>query len=242
VAHPLKGGFSRSRLKYIIPGIWIFSALICSPNLYSHRLIKFDGFIYCDVDWSQADIPHMLGLRINFYIIMVLLTGIPFLAVAILYSLIVYKLRKHKLPGEPTSNSVRRRREQQNKNVLKMSVTIVGLLFFSWAFVDIFFVLLLLDKLNNDSLTTFQFIALFIFDLSLTYNFFIYVVFNNIYWQNFRNILSKCLCICSCYRYLKSNCLTKGLSLEENFSQPNAVTSYEHILILSSLRRKTEET
>jgi hypothetical protein len=33
VAHPFRGGFSRSRLKYIMPGIWIFASVMFSGEL-----------------------------------------------------------------------------------------------------------------------------------------------------------------------------------------------------------------
>ena len=53
VAHPLKGGFSRSRLKYIIPGMWIFATLIAISYLYYLRLIIVHGDTYCLVPDEQ---------------------------------------------------------------------------------------------------------------------------------------------------------------------------------------------
>ena len=46
VAHPLKGGFSKSRLKYVIPGIWISSVILWSPYFYSVDIIEIGDTIY----------------------------------------------------------------------------------------------------------------------------------------------------------------------------------------------------
>jgi hypothetical protein len=200
VAHPLKGGFSSSKLKYILPGIWIFTAIICTPTLYSSNLLKDGDLTICVTDWTQADVPTMFGLRVHLYTLMLLLTCIPFTVIAILYSLIVYKLRKHKIPGQ-SQDSFRIRREQQNRKVLKMSVAIVSLLFFSWLFYDIVVFLFSLENIQQFSDSTVSldvsFIAHFFLDLSVTYNFFIFLIYNDIYRQNFKIMIFKCLCTCS---------------------------------------------
>lgn len=40
VVYPLKRGFSKTRLKYIIPGIWIFALMVSTPNLYKFRILN----------------------------------------------------------------------------------------------------------------------------------------------------------------------------------------------------------
>ncbi|KAK3741395.1 hypothetical protein QZH41_006208 [Actinostola sp. cb2023] len=88
VAHPMKRGFNRSRLKYIILGIWIFAALIESPYLYSFRLTEFDDKTFCAIfDWNFY--------YIHLYIQIILIIGIPIPVVTIVYVLIVSKLRQH---------------------------------------------------------------------------------------------------------------------------------------------------
>ncbi|XP_031564054.1 substance-K receptor-like [Actinia tenebrosa] len=86
VAHPFKGGFSRSRLKYIIPGIWIFSGLVTSPYLRISRLKKYNDSYSCELDWSQDGIPS--GHLIHSISVTVLANGLTIPIIIILYSLI----------------------------------------------------------------------------------------------------------------------------------------------------------
>jgi hypothetical protein len=44
------------------------------------------------------------------------------------------------------------------------------------------------------------FSAIFSLRLSSCLNFFIYLAFNDIYRNNFKTMISKCLCICPCYK------------------------------------------
>jgi hypothetical protein len=78
-----------------------------------------------------------------------------------------------------------------------MSVVIVGLFFLSWVWFDIYIFLLVLkklDHLSNSTIHELRFTAMFIAQTSCTYNFFIYLIFNNIYRQNFKPMILKCLC------------------------------------------------
>ncbi|XP_031568133.1 substance-P receptor-like [Actinia tenebrosa] len=82
VAHPFKGGrFSRSTLKYIIPGIWIFAGIICLPTLYNVDLAKYNEHFYCIEDWLEND-QVSLPKYYYFYILILLTNGMPFFAVA----------------------------------------------------------------------------------------------------------------------------------------------------------------
>jgi hypothetical protein len=83
-----------------------------------------------------------------------------------------------------------------------MSVVIIGLLFFSWIFHDIFRFLFLFGNLlkNWTYFTDLASAVAFVLHLSVTYNFFIYLAFNDIYRNNFKTMIFKCLCICPCYK------------------------------------------
>ncbi|XP_028519242.1 neuromedin-K receptor-like [Exaiptasia diaphana] len=192
VAHPLRGGFSRSRLKYIIPGIWIFSALNVSPYFYSFKLVTSHNSHFCFYEDERF-------LKAHFYFLVVVNFVIPMPIITTLYSMIVYKLRRHKAPGNTTDVALERRRQQNNK-VTKMSITIVSLQFLSWAYFSVIVILswegiMIKSRILSDIV---YFSGNFIVDMSYSYNFFIYLVFNGIYRENFKRIISKCICRGAC--------------------------------------------
>lgn len=187
VAFPVKGGFSRSRLQYIIPGIWIFSIIIVSPYLYYFNLSKLNGTNECTHRDESSFISYL-------YVLMTLSIGIPIPLVTIIYIYIVYKLRRYKMPGQ-LSDRTKQRRHQRNKKVLKISVVVVSLLYLSWSFLAIFTILNMQGKLTNLSTLTrnnIQFAAQFIAYSSFAYNSFIYLFFNKIYRENFKSMFVKC--------------------------------------------------
>lgn len=198
VAQPFKGGFSRSRLKYILPGIWIFSGIVTSPFLRISRLKKYNNDSFsCVLDWSQDGIPR--GHQIHAISVTILANGLPIPIIIILYSLIFYKLCKQKLLGEQPTDFFRKVRERQNKKVLMMSVTIVSFLFFSRLSFDLYYFLEISGQLKSLSyfiISDINFAASYILHLSFAYNFFVYLAFNDSYRENFSAILSKCCCSC----------------------------------------------
>ena len=60
---------------------------------------------------------YFLALYVVFYFI-------PIVLLVILYSIIVFKLKSQKIPGEQSDNA-RRQRAKRNRNVLKMAIAIV---------------------------------------------------------------------------------------------------------------------
>lgn len=187
VADPLRGGFSRSRLKRIIPGIWIFSAAIVSPYFYFRYIAEATtGALVC--------LSDAYGGQIHRYILIALNVGVPFPIITTLYILIVYKLRRHKAPGRQHSIT-RRKRELQRRKVLKMSAVIVAVLYFCWIFVVIVIILHSLGKANEIPSITWanlEFSSMFIAHMSLTSNFFVYLFFNGMYRENFKAIVLTC--------------------------------------------------
>lgn len=197
VTHPFKGGcFSRSRLKYIIPGIWIFAGIICIPTLYNVDLGKNNGQFYCFEDWSEND--HFNWLTHYFYILILLTNGIPFFAMAGIYIMTLFRLHTHAHGVQGLSDVIRRKKELQNKKILKMHLFIMSFLFFSLIVDKIFLVLFATGKLDNLSISLFaklDFITGYIFNLFVIYNFFAFLIFNEIYRQNFKAAFSKCFSV-----------------------------------------------
>lgn len=182
VAHPFKGGFSQSRRKYI-PVIWIVAMIIHSPYLYVNTLVEHADNFYCLMDWSLAGVSNPLASGKMYHTMLLILDGgVPFLLIPLTYFLILYKLRKHKLPGLSV-DSARVRREQQNRNVLKIFVVIISLLFCSWLVYILFWVLTLNEDFDYWQIISFAYLDFgvsAVVRLSVTY-FFILVIFVDAY-------------------------------------------------------------
>jgi len=183
VAYPLKGGFERSRLKYIITAIWLFSGIILSPYFYLLSVEKYKESAYCIVIDESSFLVH-------FYVIVFVCLGIPFPTISALYIAIVYKLRQHKAPGTQ-SEIIQQRRKEQNRKILRMAISIVALLYLSWGFFSITYLVGFGGNVNIDHVKSF---AIFLSLSSFSYNFFLYLIFNEIYRENFKSMLSRFLC------------------------------------------------
>lgn len=189
IAHPMKGGFRKSQLKYIISGIWIFSGLILSPYFFSVRLMTVQDLTFC----SYYD---NFFWEVHYYVQVILVFGVPVPIIITLYGMIVYKLRRNKMPGNQTDET-RRKRLKQNSNVLMMSIAIASILTLSWGFLIL--IVLLRIKANIKELNVnwehWHYSVLLVAHLSFDYNFFICLIFSNIYRQNFKALMKYC---CKC--------------------------------------------
>lgn len=187
VANPLRP--LQLKIRYILVVMWILSCLLKSPYLYFFSILKQHEFNYCltlSKVFSKFVKFRNASLSIS--------AGFPAITVTIIYVLIVYKLYTRKVPGESIDRTAKRRR-RQNKNVLKMSVAIVVLLYQSYGLHFIISVLFSQGKLNNlspSSLDDLMSATFFMLHASLAYNFFIYLKFNNIYRENVKILLAKC--------------------------------------------------
>jgi len=187
VAHPTNKPLRK--IKYTIAGIWIVSGIINMGYLY-WVVLQEDG----ELQTCRGDSKIYQTYR---RIVDITTAGLPALVVTTMYAIIVYKLYHLRVPGKQLDDKVRRR-EQQNKKVLKMSVTIVGMLYLSFGFYIIIQTLFSSGKFNYLSTSTkliLYYVSLVMLQMSLVYNFFINVIFNAIYRENVKKMISKCCCI-----------------------------------------------
>ena len=180
VAHPLKRPF-RSKMKYTNAGIWLLACLLNSPLLFIYSYGQ-----NCD---SYSSIHAFY--QDTMYIPLIMTVGLPAFLVFIAYTFIIYRLCKRKIPGEST-DLARKRRAQQNKKVLKMSITIVALFYLLMVYWFTFINLIHHVLKRTEWLMLF---SRFILNISLVHNFYIYLIFNDIYRRNIISVVSK-YCIC----------------------------------------------
>lgn len=196
VVFPMKRGFRRSRLRFIIPAIWMYASILSSPFLYFIELKEFHcEHIYPDT-FNQFYEIHTSIVNI-----------VPLPIITIIYILIVYKLKAQKIPGQQR-DVVRKKRHQQNMKVLKMSAAVVSLLYVTYALHGTVVLLIYNDVFKDvmahtkmSVLLDFRYTMVYIIDLSFCYNFFVYLIFNRIYRDNFKKVFGKCVATHAHYRF-----------------------------------------
>lgn len=197
VSFPMQCGFRRSKLKHFLPSIWAIAILIILPFQDDMKLETQNNNSYC--------IFHSTSQ--SRYINFMFLIGIPITIVSIIYVLIVFKLRQHKCPGHQT-DLLRKKRDQINRKVLRLSVVIVTSSYISWIFYAVVVVLAVTGKLHNlpnEIATNLVYVANFMIQLFFTYNFFVYLIFNRVYRKNFEALVTRFFSHCFSYTKQENN-------------------------------------
>ena len=130
VVYPLRGSLSKRKLKYIIPGIWMFSMMLFTNYFFSAMLVKTGESTKCVQQMTKMGIRTNLDLTIYIFTMFALSIGVPLPIISFLYLRIALALRRTIVPGQAGNTSSVR--ERQNKNALKMSAVVVSLFFLSW--------------------------------------------------------------------------------------------------------------
>lgn len=188
IAHPMARPLQH-KIRYTIAGIWAFSLLTSAPVFYFTGTIKDKRDMVCF--WAEQSISTRY---FQYYsIVKSLMAAIPSFIMPVFYSLAVYKLSKHKIPGDQANANMRRRR-QQNKNVLKMSIAIVVFVYGSFATFSVLMHLRrnALDHLSKSTSKNLDYASVLIFSISCVGNFVIYLLFNGVYRENIKGIVTKC--------------------------------------------------
>ena len=121
---------SRKVCRCLIVGTWILAAAIHSPLLFTFNLVENQEKKWCVNQW-QVTFGEKISIGIYFLSASILFFYIPFVVLAILYSIILIKLKKQAHPGEKSA-SAEEQRTRRNRNVLKMTVAIVVAFFICW--------------------------------------------------------------------------------------------------------------
>ena len=124
VVFPLSPPLFRSKLcPFIILATWVIAVAVNSPFLLAYQLVEYSGTKQCVLRWekefgkSSSYADYLLALYILFIYISVML-------LAILYSIILIKIKTRVHPGEQSINT-QQQRNRRNGRVFRMSVAIV---------------------------------------------------------------------------------------------------------------------
>ena len=125
VVFPLRSPLISSKLcPFFIFATWIVAMAVSSPSFVVNKLVEgASGKQYCSLELNEAF--GGFSSYVNYVLVtLILFYYIPMALLVILYSIIVIKLKKQKIPGEQSDNA-KQKRAKRNRNVLKMSIAIV---------------------------------------------------------------------------------------------------------------------
>ena len=131
VVFPLRSPLIRSKLRpFFILATWIVAVAFSSSYLFVFDLFKYQGETGCIERWKKAfgESSSFTDFIVAFFIVFIYL---PVLLLAILYSIILIKLKTQVHPGEQSANS-QQQRNKRNRNVLQLSITIVTVFGLCW--------------------------------------------------------------------------------------------------------------
>ena len=143
VVFPLRSPLIRSKLcPFFILGTWIAGVAVILPHFFTFQLVENSvAKMVCVVRWEEA-----FGESLSFadYQLAgsILFRFIPVTLLAILYSIMLFKLKARVHPGEQSANT-QQQRNRRNRNVLQMSIAIVLVFVFCWLPYDITFFIIM---------------------------------------------------------------------------------------------------
>lgn len=108
---------------FFILATWIVAMAVSSPYLFTMKLVEYPDGLVCERKWSDTfgvsssvEKYNQAVFTVSFYV--------PFVLIAILYTVICFRLKFQKKPGERSTN-IEQQRGKRERNVFKTSVAIV---------------------------------------------------------------------------------------------------------------------
>ena len=191
VVFPLRPPLISSKLcPFFILATWIVAMAIRSPDMFAFKLADYPGGLKCAWQWNE--VFGESSIYDNYMIAMVVIfLCIPLVLIAILYTVIVIKLKLQKAPGELSVNA-RQQRAKRERNVLKLSSAIVLAFTVCWLPASISYILIALA----DSMTRacgffyfFNFVSWFMTQVNCAINPCICFIFSGYYRQGLKDFL-----------------------------------------------------
>ena len=131
VVFPLRSQLISTKLcRFFILATWIVAMAILSPYLFAFKLAEYPGGLVCLWQWNEAfgETSSHANYLLAYLIVLVY---IPLVLIALIYSVILLKLKSQKIPGEQSVNA-REQRAKRERNVLTMSIAIVLVFTICW--------------------------------------------------------------------------------------------------------------
>jgi len=163
-----------------------------------YKFVEYPEKLACEVRWNEVFDDSSYHFFQNYIIVLSIIeVFIPFALMTILYSIILFKLKTQKFPGEQSINTENLRAKKQ-RNVLKMAITIVSVFVICWLPVSVLTFLSTFgwDHTSSPSCGTvrYWFVVQIIASASCAMNPCICFIFSGNYRQGLRSLLDKLFC------------------------------------------------
>ena len=153
VLFPLRSPLISSKLcPFFILATWIVAILTTFPHLKALTLVQYADELQCEWKWMEA-FGESSSLGSYVLAVYVIFLYIPLTLMAILYSLIILKLKSQKIPGEKSDNAGQQR-EKRDQKVLRMAIAIVSGFVICWVPYSIVALLTLFPGNNTSRLNS----------------------------------------------------------------------------------------
>ena len=115
---------SSKRCPLFIVATWIVAMASVSPGLFARSLEKEEGEVLCVLKFEDA-----FGKFISFtdYVLALYIAFLynPIIFSILVYFIIIIKLKLQRIPGQQLTDAAEIQRKKQNKNALKLAISIV---------------------------------------------------------------------------------------------------------------------
>ena len=190
VVFPLRSPLiSRKVCRFFILATWIIAMAILSPYLFFFQLAEYPGMLMC---LAFAETSFLANYALALLIVLVYF---PLVLIALIYSVILLKLKSQKIPGEQSVNA-REQRAKRKRKVLKMSIAIVLVFAICWLPLSTCNLLIYFPPdstmISSWGFQCFFSISLFLTRSNCAINPCICFIFSGNYRQGLKNLLSCC--------------------------------------------------
>lgn len=190
---PLKRIINKRVFNWILLVIWVISAAVATPLLYSLRVIEVNGDLSCEENWAPA-FDNETAPKVYTILLFSVVFCFPLCIITVLYAIICRHLWFTKPPGETereeSKNLIKRRNSR--KKVVRMLITVVVVFLISWLPLQIANFLLFFQ--NAEISEPIYFTCEFLMRASCALNPAVYVIFSENYRHGFKKLLAKCCC------------------------------------------------
>ena len=195
VVFPLRSPLIGPKLcSLLIFATWIFAITTQFPHYFVYEFVEDPEKLACEVPWNKVfdeSLHHILQVYV--IVLAIIELSIPFALMTILYSIILFKLKTQKVPGEQSINTKNLRAKMQ-RNVLTMAIAIVSVFAICWLPISVLSFLSTFGWEPSCGTVRYWFAAQIIASANCAINPFICFIFRGNFRQGLKSLLDTFFC------------------------------------------------